>query len=284
MAIQTPKRDNRNEPLFTGRTADIFEWQPGKFIKLFKKAYMLDDVEKEIRGTLFADEAGLPAPKIDPKVRQHNFRYGIVMDKLDGIPLKEQLLLKPWRIKHYFNLMAKEHVNIHQTKAPKDLPCQVEAVQDVLTNSICFTQSESRQLQKLLLSLPPGDTLCHGDMHPENLIYSGDNLTTIDWCDARRGNPLGDLANSALIMSHFWRRDFPPSPLFFVFAGISSRLYLKIYSEKANEPLDWEQFRYWCCIFSAYQAEKRVKGCREQVFLVKSVRRQLRKLQVIIEA
>ena len=274
--MQAPKRDKNNKPLYTGRTAEIFEWQPGQFIKLFNKGYMLDDVEKEIKGTIAAEKAGLIVPKLDPKARLFNFRYGIVMNEVEGDTLKEKLLAKPWKLKQYFNLMVHEHVKINSIEAPVDMPCQTEAVLKVLSESQCFSQEEVNRLKELLIGLPQGSKLCHGDMHPENLIYHSDKLTTIDWCDARRGNPIGDLANTSMTISHFWRSDFPPNPLFGIFAGMSARVYLNLYAQLSQFPFDWKQFRYWCCIFSAYNAEKKSEGCRERAYLIKSVRRELK--------
>jgi aminoglycoside phosphotransferase (APT) family kinase protein len=49
-------------------------------------------------------------------------------------------------------------------------------------------------------SLDKGQTnLCHGDIHPYNIMYSGDKHWIIDWEDASKGAPAADAC-----MSYFY--------------------------------------------------------------------------------
>ncbi|TMA37195.1 MAG: aminoglycoside phosphotransferase family protein, partial [Deltaproteobacteria bacterium] len=44
----------------------------------------------------------------------------------------------------------------------------------------------------MLETLPDGDQLCHGDMHPGNIMLSRRGPMVIDWTNARRGHPAAD--------------------------------------------------------------------------------------------
>ena len=56
------------------------------------------------------------------------------------------------------------------------------------------------QAHALLEGLPTGSALCHGDMHPANLLRSVRGSIIVDWFDAAVGYPLADLARSTLLM------------------------------------------------------------------------------------
>ena len=52
-----------------------------------------------------------------------------------------------------------------------------------------------------LETLPDGNTLCHGDLNVQNVIFSSKGPVVIDWDNACRGNPLADVARVMLMMS-----------------------------------------------------------------------------------
>ena len=42
--------------------------------------------------------------------------------------------------------------------------------------------------------------LCHGDLHPSNVILSPRGPMIVDWFDASRGDPAADIARSTLVL------------------------------------------------------------------------------------
>ena len=42
--------------------------------------------------------------------------------------------------------------------------------------------------------------LCHGDLHPSNVILTRDGPVIVDWFDASRGDPVADVARSSLML------------------------------------------------------------------------------------
>ena len=53
----------------------------------------------------------------------------------------------------------------------------------------------------LIERLPPGDGLCHGDLHPGNVIMTADGPRLIDWTGAMRAAAGLDLARCHVILS-----------------------------------------------------------------------------------
>ena len=48
--------------------------------------------------------------------------------------------------------------------------------------------------------MPGGVALCHGDMHPANILMSARGWIIVDWFDAAIGYATADLARSSLLM------------------------------------------------------------------------------------
>lgn len=77
-------------------------------------------------------------------------------------------------------------------------------------------------LHTRLESMPKGNSLCHGDFNPSNIIISEDNKPyIIDWSHATQGNPCADAARTYLL---FW------------LSGdiTSAEKYLDLYAKKGN--------------------------------------------------
>jgi hypothetical protein len=69
-----------------------------------------------------------------------------------------------------------------------------------IDDALQLPDDERREAHDLLARLPRGTALCHGDMHPANVLRSGRGWTIVDWFDAAVGYPVADLARSSLLM------------------------------------------------------------------------------------
>ncbi len=59
-------------------------------------------------------------------------------------------------------------------------------------------------LAEILRTLPKRSErmrLCHGDLHPKNIILSPDGPVVVDWFDVSRGDACGDVARTSLLLS-----------------------------------------------------------------------------------
>jgi aminoglycoside phosphotransferase (APT) family kinase protein len=52
-----------------------------------------------------------------------------------------------------------------------------------------------------VLALPDGTAVCHGDMHPGNVIRALDGPVVIDWMTARAGPPEADVARTLFLLA-----------------------------------------------------------------------------------
>jgi aminoglycoside phosphotransferase (APT) family kinase protein len=85
---------------------------------------------------------------------------------------------------------------------------------------------------RVLDRLPDGVSLCHGDLHPGNVLLTEDRIAVIDWPGATRGVPEADHARTRLLLR--WADPVPGTSLLFrglmtagrsVFAGSYERAY-----------------------------------------------------------
>jgi aminoglycoside phosphotransferase (APT) family kinase protein len=53
-----------------------------------------------------------------------------------------------------------------------------------------------------LAGLPDGEALCHGELHPGNVIRTAEGPRVVDWFDASRGDAAADVANTSLVIRH----------------------------------------------------------------------------------
>jgi thiamine kinase-like enzyme len=70
---------------------------------------------------------------------------------------------------------------------------QADALEDAIRHAVL----------DLLGGLPAGESLCHNDFYPNNIIVSRHGLVVIDWAIGTRCNPLADYARTWLI-SRMW--------------------------------------------------------------------------------
>jgi len=105
---------------------------------------------------------------------------------------------------------------------------------------------------RVLDRLPAGDRLCHGDLHPGNVLVASDRASVIDWANATRGVPAADYARTVLLLK---RADPLPgtSPLFrgLMSAGrdMFARAYASTYRKQSQYPL--RQVRSWTIVHAA---------------------------------
>ena len=98
-------------------------------------------------------------------------------------------------------ILAALSISVHKTPPPPgvislpDLICAlVQSPGNLLPKHL------ARGVLALLESLPPGDGLCHGDVHPGNVIMTAEGPRLIDWTWTRRAGPALDLGHCHVVL------------------------------------------------------------------------------------
>lgn len=185
-----------------GRYATVYEWDEGTVLKLFREEFPTQLAKREFLATRLAFEEGLSVPEPHEVVTVKG-RSGLVLDLVDGPSMQDRLDASPRRridvVTGNAGRLASIHAELHRLSIPR-LPSQRSRLEEDLTRARGVDRTTRDALLYILGDLPDGDALCHGDLHPRNVIMTPTGPAVIDWQMACRGNPAADVARSLLVM------------------------------------------------------------------------------------
>jgi len=216
-----------------GLTSDVFEWDAGRVLKLSFDWRARDKTELEFRISRAVHNSGYPCPAAHELV-ECNGRLGIVFDRVNGISMFEAVARKPWLLPSASRELADLHVKLHSLKAPFEIPSQREQFERWIAAAGDLSPQQLEAARNTLEKVQPSETLCHGDFHPQNILYSSKGPVVIDWSTATRGNPIADVARSSRL---FLGAPIPPHTQFHIrwmiifFRKLVNKIYLRRYFE-----------------------------------------------------
>jgi uncharacterized protein (TIGR02172 family) len=180
-----------------GREAEMYAWGEDQVLKLSYPSRTRGSVEEEARAARVADEAGVPTPAVG-EIIEVDSRYGVIFERVDGPSMLEQMVTHPWQLPRLARQLAELQASIHAYKAPG-----IRSLKDELRGRVEDADADTRLKEAVLRRiepLPDGDSLCHGDFHPDNIIMSSRGPMIIDWTCGRRASPLADVARTWLLL------------------------------------------------------------------------------------
>ncbi len=215
-----------------GRTADIYAWDSQHIVKLFFAGFPEVAIRKEHQINRQVHEAGLPTPAVG-QIVELDGRTGIVYERVDGPTMLHVILNKPWLLVRLARQLAEIQADIH-TRTTADLPSQRERLHWEIERAPALNEAIRREILQALARLPEGNRICHGDLHPDNILMTVHGPVVIDWMNAVCGNPLADVARSVLMFS----LDSPPPGASLLQRGLIRalrRLFLAAYIRRYRQ-------------------------------------------------
>jgi aminoglycoside phosphotransferase (APT) family kinase protein len=200
-----------------GRTAEVHAWSAGRVLKLFHPGVPAARVEHERRITAAAHAAGHPAPAVFERVERAG-RHGFVMERVEGPSLLADLQRRPWRAVAVGRQLAEVQAALHSRPVP-GLPSLSEKLGRRIA-AAALPEPLRARAEAALARLPAGEALCHGDLHPDNVVLTPGGPVVIDWSEATRGHPLADVARTSLML----RIGSPPHGAFGVLLNAGRRV------------------------------------------------------------
>jgi tRNA A-37 threonylcarbamoyl transferase component Bud32 len=192
-------RGSLGEKIGEGAFADIHAWAPGQVVKLFKASVAHQVSRWEARMTRAVFAAGGPAPEVLGEVTLEG-RFGIVLPRLDGPTLLHLLRSGAMTFGEVGTTLASLYMSVHKTPPPPD----VLFLRDLIDGSFLegrVSEHIATGILALIERLRLGDGLCHGDLHPGNVIMTADGPRIIDWIGAVRAPAALDLASCHVLLS-----------------------------------------------------------------------------------
>lgn len=182
-------------PIATGNTAVIY-LADGRIVKVFTR-HSKADVEHEAANQEYARLLGLPVPGA-VEITEYDGKSTLVMERAPGVPMKDLLLEDLDRAPILLAKSVEIQRRVHALAAPA-----MRRMSDRLRQQIDSVDrldgEEKSALTAMLDGVRDETQLCHGDLHVQNLVVDGDNITIIDWNDATRGNPLLDACRTYVL-------------------------------------------------------------------------------------
>lgn len=181
-----------------GNTAAVYEWEDGKILKLFHQGYPKEAVENEFHNAMAIRDMNFAKPKAY-EIISYEERDGIIYDRVDGEALLEWVM-KTGDVQKCAVYMAELHKAILQNSISN-----VPNYKDFLKRHIPYkllALDKKEEVLKMMEKLPDGNTLCHGDFHPGNILISGENTYVIDFMNICHGDFLYDIARTVFLVEY----------------------------------------------------------------------------------
>ena len=231
----------RLEKLGEGYEAEIFAWEEGRALRLFREGRERN-IEPERIAIPAALAGGVPAPRIDESVTLGG-REGTVMERIQGTNLLDLIGRNPLIMPREARATGRIHARLNALPAPEGLAAVHERVREWI-GAAEVPPSLAAIAEETLAGLEGGDRFCHNDFHPGNILLEPNGRrVVIDWGFCAAGPPEADVARSVALL---WLGEpLDPSPALRLitrfFRPIAIALYLRAYRRTApvETPLMW---------------------------------------------
>jgi uncharacterized protein (TIGR02172 family) len=181
-----------------GKTANVYEWEDVKVLKLFNKEYSFDAVNYEFNNALAVKDMYFAKPKVYEMIL-YGDQYGIIYDKLNGVNLLDWVV-KTGDVQKCASYMAQTHKELMQNNI-SNVPYYKDFLRHHVHKALLPIEKQQEVLSKID-KLPDGHTFCHGDFHPGNLLISGDKAYVIDFMNVCQGYYLYDIARTVYLIEY----------------------------------------------------------------------------------
>jgi len=202
----------------------------------------------------FARTAGLPVPAVYGLRRISLTKIALEMAYIDSKPFIAEGMAEA-ETELAVQLMARLHGKLAFVEAG-GLPGFSEHIAREIGKSQHIAGPVKEKLLALLRDMNTGKAkLCHGDMHPGNILFDGEQHWIIDWSPScvSSGDPAADACNTYLYQLRFMPR--------------YAETYLRSYCEATGIPS--EGVLAWLPIIAAYQVN--IKDDEERAYILKII-------------
>ena len=186
------------EPIARGNTSDIFAWTDTTVVKVLRPDIPRQWASIEADITRRVHAAGLPVPATEGVVDVGG-RPGVILERVAGPTMWQRMREARADVPGLIDTLAGLQAELHGTTV-RGLPDLARRLGSKIDEAVQVSASERQEAQVLLSSMPRGSALCHGDVHPANIVITGHGMVILDWFDAATGHPAADHVRSSLLM------------------------------------------------------------------------------------
>lgn len=228
-----------------GREAETLAWGEGRVLRLLRDPARAARLDRERVALLAARAAGVPVPGVFGSETLDG-RPGLVIERIDGPDLLSLLGTRPWLLPRVGRQLGDTHARVHATTITEDLATVHDTIGQCVAESELVPDRFRVPALERIQALPRGDTLCHWDFQPANLISGETGPVVIDWGFALRGPPPADIARTRLILAI----GAPPGNASVVVKranALARRMLIRRYMDayRRSRPIDLALLKLW---------------------------------------
>jgi aminoglycoside phosphotransferase (APT) family kinase protein len=228
-----------------GREAEMFAWEDGSILRLLREPGAEQRNQRQAAAIEAARSRGVRVPAVLGATTVMG-RPGLIMERIDGPDLLTLIGRRPWTAFRVGRICGEVHAQLHEVQAPSVIPSAKESLKQWIAGSGKLPPHLAEFALGVLAGLPDGDRLCHGDFHPGNILLAVDEPVLIDWTNARRGDPMADVARTRMMLR---LGETPPgtSVVLRALARVGRSLLVTLYlrSYRRARPLDMSAVKRW---------------------------------------
>jgi hypothetical protein len=249
---------DRGQMIARGRTAEVYEWRQAEVLKLFYDWCPAEWAKHEASIALIVNQKRLACPKYIGTVTIDG-RNGIIYERIDGVSMLQLMTKNPLKTKGQAKLFAELHSEIN-SRTGEGLSDMKPYLADSISQSESLSDKLKTQLLSVLAELKDGDSLCHFDFHPDQVLINRNGAVVLDWITAFQGNRAADVART-LILLRFGQAPYMNwimRQALNLVRGIFSRAYLKRYLDLCTD-IHKSEIRKWMLVVAAARLREEIK-------------------------
>ncbi|CAN5564984.1 aminoglycoside phosphotransferase family protein [soil metagenome] len=155
-------------------------------------------IEAEAQFNHVVHATGAPVPEF-LGFEQHGRRRISLFRRVDGQSMWDVAAKDVGQAATLGSELADMQFRLASVPPPVELPAQAHRLRAKVRAAVATVGEEVAAAADLGVDGPT--QLCHGDLHPGNVILSVDGPVVVDWFDAARGDPVADVARSSTLLA-----------------------------------------------------------------------------------
>jgi aminoglycoside phosphotransferase (APT) family kinase protein len=182
-----------------GTRSTVYAYGPGTVAKVPVPSTPDDWIRYEARYAEAARAVGAPAPRLIG-LEEIDGRVASIWQHAVGTSMWQRVVDDPGQAAAQGRLLADIQHGLLELVPPVTLPRQRDRIMAKIRRTAATVDASFGQALALLPAETATPRLCHGDLHPSNVILTAHGPILVDWLDAARGDPMADVARSLLTM------------------------------------------------------------------------------------
>lgn len=185
--------------LAVGNTSVVYAWDEGRIVKVFGPDIPTHWAQLEANWTERVHDAGLPVPEV-VEVTEVTGRPAIVYQRVRGRTMLQTLVAPDADVGGIAGELAELQLWLHAVEPPSGLPRLRDRLRSKIHDAPDLDPVARARVIAELEQRRDGTALCHGDLHPGNIIVTPAGPIIVDWFDVSVGSPAADVARTSLLI------------------------------------------------------------------------------------